>query len=98
MKSYTVQKTDTDLYIKGFSGGLVFRALYGIITTLLLFVLLYILAGALTAVAVCVPAFFGYLFRLNRIQRKYGPDGWVKKKTARQLPQFITIKKRICQP
>ncbi len=98
MRTFTIQKIDTNLYIKGFSGQIVYKALYGIIGTLLLFVLLYITAGAFTAVLVCIPAFFGWLFRLNRIQQKYGPKGWNKKKTARQLPQFITIKRRICQP
>lgn len=98
MKTYIIQKIDTNLYIKGFSGQMVYKALYGIIGTLLLFVLLYIIIGAFIAVLVCVPAFFGWLVWLNRIQQKYGPDGWNKKKTARQLPQFIAIKKRICQP
>jgi hypothetical protein len=97
MKSYTIQKIDTNLYIKGFSGQMVYKALYGILGTLLLFVVLYILAGAFTAVLVCIPAFFAWLFRLHHIQQKYGPDGWNKKKTARQLPQFITIKQRIGQ-
>ena len=97
MQSYTIQKIDTNIYIKGFSGPMVFRALYGIIGTLLLFVFLYILAGVFTAVLICIPAFFAWLFRLHRIQKKYGPDGWSKKKTSRQLPQFITIKQRIAQ-
>jgi hypothetical protein len=97
MKSFIIQKIDTNLYIKGFSGQMVFRALYGIIGTLLLFVFLYILAGVFTSVLICIPAFFAWLFRLHRIQQKYGPDGWSKKKTSRQLPQFITIKQRIAQ-
>lgn len=94
MKTYTIQKIDTNLYIKGFSGQLVYSALYGIIAALLLFVLLYILAGTLVAVIICVPSFFAYLYRLNKIQKKYGHAGWDKKKIARQLPEFITIKKR----
>ena len=97
MNTYIVQKIDTNLYIKGFSGQMVFRALYGIIGTLILFVFLYILAGVFTSVLICIPAFFAWLFRLHRIQQKYGPDGWSKKKTSRQLPQFITIKQRIGQ-
>jgi len=97
MQSFTIQKIDTNLYIKGFSGPMVFRALYGIIGTLILFVFLYILAGVFTSVLICIPAFFVWLFRLHRIQQKYGPDGWDKKKTSRQLPQFITIKQRIGQ-
>ncbi len=97
MKTFMIQKIDTNLYIKGFSGQMVYKALYGIIGVLLLFVLLYIITGALSAVLVCIPTFFGWLFWLNRVQQKYGSEGWNKKKTARQLPQFITIKKRICQ-
>lgn len=94
MKAYTIQKIDTNLYIKGFSGQLVYSALYGIIAALLLFVLLYILIGTFIAVMVCVPLFFAYLYRLNKIQKKYGHSGWGKKKIAGQLPEFITIKKR----
>jgi hypothetical protein len=97
MKSYQIQKIDTNLYIKGFSGTLVFSALYGVIAALIGFVLLYITAGTFPAVALCVPAFFAWLYRLNRIQKKYGHAGWGKKRIARQLPQFITIKQRICQ-
>jgi len=97
MNTYTIQKIDTKLYIKSFSGPMVYRALYGIIGTLILFVFLYILAGVFTSVLICTPAFFVWLFRLHRIQQKYGPDGWSKKKTSRQLPEFITIKQRIGQ-
>lgn len=97
MKSFTIQKVDTNLYIKGFSGALVFSALYGVIFALVLFVVLYIGVGTFTAVAVCVPTFFVYLYRLNRIQKKLGHVGWGKKKVAKQLPQFIIIKQRICQ-
>lgn len=97
MKTYTIQKTDTNLYIKGFSGKLVYLALYGILISLVLFVILYIAAGTFISVGTTVPAFFIWLYRLNRIQKKYGPSGWHKKRIARQLPQFITIKKRICQ-
>ena len=94
LKTYTIQKIDTNLYIKGFSGQLVYSALYGILAALLLFVLLYILAGAFISVVICVPLFFAYLYRLNQIQKKYGHSGWAKKRIAKQLPEFITIKKR----
>ena len=97
MRSYTIQKVDTNLYIKGLSGPLVFRAAYGIIADLLLFVLLYILAGALLAVLVCVPVFFSWLYYLHHIQKKYTPAGWQKKRIARQLPGFILVKQRICK-
>ena len=97
MKSFTIQKVDTNLYIKGFSGQLVFFALYAVIGILLLFVTLYIAIGTFTAVAVCVPGFFLVMYRLNRIQKKYGPAGWHRKRISRKLPGFITIKKRICQ-
>ena len=97
MQGYPVKKVDTRLYIKGLSGPLVFRALYGIIATFLLFSALYILAGVFLAVLIGVPSFFGYLYRLNTIQKKYGPEGWGKKQTARKLPQFISCKRRIHQ-
>ena len=97
MKSYPIQKVDTNLYIKGFSGPLVFLALYGVIATLVLFVPLYIFAGTFISVAVCVSAFFVYIYRLNRIQKNLGHVGWDKKRIAKQLPHFITIKRRICQ-
>lgn len=97
MKSYPIRKVDTRLYIKGLSGPLVFHALYGIIAAFLLFSGLYILAGVFPAVLIVVPVFFGYLFRVNLIQRKYGPEGWGKKQTARKLPQFISCKRRIHQ-
>lgn len=97
MKTYTIQKIDTNLYIKGFSGQLVYLALYGILTALILFVILYIAVGTFVSAAVCVPAFFAWLYRLNRIQRDYGHRGWHKKRIARQLPEFITIKQRIYQ-
>jgi len=95
MKTYPVKKVDTRLYIKGLSGPLVYRALYGIIGSFLLFTLLYILAGVFPAVLTSVPAFFGWLYRLNTIQRKYGPEGWNKKQTSKKLPRFISCKKRI---
>ena len=97
MKTYIIQKIDTNLYIKGFSGPLVFSALYGTIAALLLFVLLYILAGTFPAVVICIPAFFAYLYRLTQIQKQFGHVGWNKKQIAKQLPEFITIKQRICQ-
>lgn len=97
MKIFTIQKVDTNLYIKGFSGQLVFFALYAVICILLLFVTLYIAIGTSIAVAVCVPGFFLVMYRLNRIQKKYGPTGWHRKRVSQKLPGFITIKKRICQ-
>ncbi|PKQ62162.1 hypothetical protein BZG01_17745 [Labilibaculum manganireducens] len=97
MESYHIQKTDTSLYVKGFSGNLVYLALYSIIGTFILFVLLYILAGVFTALVVCTPCFFTLLYRLSRIQKKYGHNGWSKKRHAGKLPQFITVKTRICQ-
>ena len=97
MESYRILKVDTRLYIKGLSGPLVFRALYGIIAAFLLFTLLYIFLGVFPSVVVCVPAIFFWLYRLNTIQKKLGPDGWSKKRTSRALPQFISIKRRICQ-
>ena len=97
MKSYRLQKVDTNLYIKGLSGALVFKALYGILAAFLLFVCLYILIGTFTAILVCVPSFFVWLYRVSQIQKKYGPAGWDKKQTAKKLPEFILIKRRIHQ-
>ena len=95
MKRYTVIKVDTNLYIKGFSGQLVFRALYGIIAAFLLFTALYILAGGILSVLVCLPLLLGYLIRLKRIQNTLGPTGWQKKQVSQKLPCFVTIKKRM---
>ncbi|MDD4191314.1 MAG: DUF4133 domain-containing protein [Mangrovibacterium sp.] len=97
MESYPIKKVDTRLYIKGLSGPLVFRALHGIIGAFFGFSGLYILAGVFPAVLLTVPAFFAYLYRLNTIQKKYGPEGWGKKQTARKLPQFISCKRRVPQ-
>lgn len=97
MKTYTIQKIDTNLYIKGFSGQLVYSALYGTLICLVLFVMLYITAGTFISVGTSVPAFFTWLYRLNHIQRKFGHAGWHKKRISRQLPRFITIKQRIYQ-
>ena len=97
MESYRILKVDTRIYIKGLSGPLVFRALYGIIAAFLLFTFLYIFLGVFPSVVICVPAVFFWLYQLNTIQKKLGPEGWSKKRTARNLPQFISIKRRICQ-
>lgn len=97
METYRLQKVDTNLYIKGLSGPLVFKALSGILAAFLLFVGLYILIGAFAAVVICVPSFFAWLYRINGIQKKMGPVGWEKKQTAKKLPGFILIKKRIRQ-
>lgn len=97
MKDYLIQKIDTSLYVKGFSGKLVYLALYSIIGTFILFVLLYILTGVFYALVICLPCFFTLLYRFNDIQKKYGHKGWDKKRHAQKLPQFITVKKRICQ-
>ncbi|HZL09812.1 MAG TPA: DUF4133 domain-containing protein [Prolixibacteraceae bacterium] len=97
MEAWPVKKVDTRLYIKGLSGPLVFRALYGIIAAFLLFSALYILIGVFPAVLIGVPGFFAYLYRLNTIQKKYGPEGWGKKQIAGKLPQFIRCKRRIHQ-
>jgi hypothetical protein len=97
MESYRLQKVDTNLYIKGLSGPLVFKALYGILAAFLLFVILYISIGTFTATFICVPSFFAWLYRVSQIQKKLGPAGWDKKQTAKKLPKFIPIKKRIHQ-
>ena len=93
--SYPIKKVDTRLYIKGLSGPLVFRALYGIIAAFFGFSGIYILMGGFPAVLLIIPAFFFYLYRLNRIQKTYGSEGWGKKQFAKKLPQFISCKKRV---
>ena len=95
MNCYPVKKVDTRLYIKGLSGPLVFRALYGIIAAFFSFSGIYILLGVFPAVLLIIPAMFAYLYRLNQIQKRYGPEGWGKKQTARKLPRFISCKRRI---
>jgi len=95
IRDYTIQKIDTDLYVKGFSGKLVYLAMYVIIGVFLGFVILYILAGALIAVLLCCPCLLGCLYRLQRIQKLYGANGWEKKRVARQLPGFIFTKRRL---
>lgn len=97
MESYPIQKVDTSLYVKGFSGKLVYLALYCILASFLLFVVLYILIGTFSALLICCLVFFGSLYRISKIQKKYGPKGWEKKKNARKLPDFILVKRRICQ-
>jgi len=97
METYKIIKVDTRLYIKGLSGPLVFRALYGIIASFLFFTILYIFAGVFSSLFFCVPACFIWLYHINMIQKKLGPDGWSKKRTARYLPQFIDIRRRTCQ-
>lgn len=92
--NYPIKKIDTRLYIKGLSGPLVFRALYGIIGAFFGFSGLYILLGVFPAILLVIPAFFAYLYRLNKIQKQYGPEGWGKRQTARKLPQFISCKRR----
>ncbi len=95
MRDYPIQKIDTDLYVKGFSGKLVYLAMYVLVGVFLVFVVLYILTGALIAVLFCCPCLFGLLYRLQYIQRCYGANGWEKKRMARQLPGFIFIKRRL---
>jgi hypothetical protein len=95
MKRFPIQKVDTDLYIKGLSGPLVFRALYGILIALGVFVALYLLIGPLTAVLISVPPLFIHLLWLGKIQKNPGPRGYAKRKMAAKLPQFIRVKRRL---
>ena len=97
MRNYPLKKVDTRLYVQGLSGKLVYKALYGVLIAITSFMGLYILAGTFVASLVCIPSFFTYLYWLNQIQKKLGPDGWGKKQVAKKLPQFIVIKKRIFQ-
>ena len=88
MESYRLQKVDTNLYIKGLSGPLVFRALYGILAAFLLFVVLYISLGAFIAVMVCVPSFFAWLYKINQIQKKPWPC-WLGQETDGQKAALV---------
>lgn len=97
MERFRLLKIDTKLYVKGLSGALVFKAMYGILAVFGLFLVLYIGIGTFIAIGTCIPLIFTYLYRLNKIQRTLGAVGWEKKRIAKQLPKFIQIKNRICR-
>ena len=96
-QTYRISKVDTRIYVKGFSGLLVYKAMYAILISLGVFVGLYLLTSPFIALMVVVPVLMFVLYRLNQIQQNLGPDGYQKKQTAQKLPQFISIKQEIRQ-
>ncbi|MBK3518254.1 DUF4133 domain-containing protein [Carboxylicivirga marina] len=92
---YRISKVDTRIYVKGFSGVLVYKALYAILSALGGFVLLYLLTSPYIAILVIVPILLMVLYRLNWIQQTLGPDGYRKRQSANKLPDFITIKQAV---
>ncbi|MBS2210707.1 DUF4133 domain-containing protein [Carboxylicivirga mesophila] len=93
---YRISKVDTRIYVKGFSGVLVYKAMYAILIALGVFVGLYLLTSPFIALLV-VPLLLVALYRLNKLQQTLGPDGYQKRQIARQLPAFISIKQEIKQ-
>jgi uncharacterized membrane protein len=96
-KVYPISKVDTRIYVKGFSGVLVYKAMYAILAALGIFVGLYLLTSPFIALLIVVPILMLILYRLNKIQQTLGPEGYQKKQTARQLPQFVSIKNQVKQ-
>ena len=88
MESYHIQKTDTSLYVKGFSGKLVYLALYSIIGTFILFVLLYILVGVFTAIVICCPCFFTFPLPAQQDSKEIRTQWMEQKKTCRETPSI----------
>lgn len=93
---YHISKVDDRIYIKGFSGVLVYKALYTILAAFGGFTVLYLLTGPLIAVFLIVPALLIALYRLNKLQKKYGPDGYMKKRMSGRLPDFIIVRCKPC--
>ncbi|WP_439185416.1 hypothetical protein [Carboxylicivirga taeanensis] len=95
--TFHISKVDTRIYVKGFSGVLVYKAMYAILIALGVFVGLYLLTSPFIALLVVVPLLLVALYRLNKLQQTLGPDGFQKKQIARQLPALISIKQEIKQ-
>lgn len=89
---YRISKVDTRIYVQGFSGILVYKAVYAIIIALGVFVGLYLLTSPFLALLIVVPLLMLVLYRLKRIQQTLGPGGYRKQQVAKQLPQFISVK------
>jgi len=88
---YHISKVDDRIYIQGFSGILVYKAMYAILTAFGGFTVLYLLTGPWPAVMLTVPSILITLYRLNVIQKTYGPEGYLKMKMSRKLPDFISL-------
>nr|WP_321411543.1 DUF4133 domain-containing protein [uncultured Carboxylicivirga sp.] len=91
---YHISKVDDRIYIKGFSGVLVYKALYTILGAFGGFTVLYLLTGPLPAVVLVVPSLLLILYRLNILQKTYGPEGYQKRRMSRRLPDFVSVKRR----
>jgi uncharacterized membrane protein len=96
-QTYRISKVDTRIYVKGFSGLLVYKAMYAILSALGVFIGLYLLTSPWIAIIVVVPVLMFALYRLNQIQQNLGPDGYQKKQTAKKLPHFVAVKKQLKQ-
>ena len=92
---YRISKVDTRIYVKGFSGILVYKALYAILIAFGIFTVFYLLTGPFTALFITVPILMIVLYRLNKVQQILGPEGYQKKQTARQLPHFVCLKQKL---
>lgn len=91
-KYYRISKVDTKLYVKGFSGILVYKALYAILIAFGVFTVVYLLTSPLLAIVLTIPPLLIVLMRLSKIQRTMGPDVYQKQKIAKGLPHFISVK------
>jgi len=94
-KMYRISKVDTRIYVKGFSGILVYKALYAILIALGVFTVFYLLTSPFIALFITVPILMIILYRLNKIQQTLGPKGYQKKQMARQLPHFVCLKQKL---
>ncbi|MGQ1787504.1 hypothetical protein [Saccharicrinis sp. GN24d3] len=91
-KTFRISKVDTDIYVKGYSGVLVYKALYALLVGFVGFTVVYLLTGPYPAVLLTVPVLFVVLARLSKIQKTLGPAGYEKKKIAKKLPAFVSIR------
>lgn len=94
-QSFRISKVDTDIYVKGFSGVLVYKAVYTLLTAFGGFTVIYLLTSPFWAVLMTIPYLLVVLTRLNKIQKKVGSDGYQKLKIAQKLPHFLSIRFRI---
>ncbi len=93
--SFRISKVDTKIYVKGFSGVLVYKALYALLIAFGGFTVIYLLTSPFLAVFLTVPILLIVLIRLGKIQKTMGPEGYQKMKIAKKLPQFVSIRFRI---
>jgi len=94
-KMYRISKVETQIYVKGFSGILVYKALYAILIAFGVFTTFYLLTSPFTALFITVPTLMIILYRLNKVQQTLGPKGYQKKQIARKLPHFVCLKQQL---